>query len=102
MAGRPTLEAMVLPLLKRLMLACLALRSELPLMLDKTRNMEVSFSPSEVVRLWCICTREGAIEVRVYNYKYGEALRKSARIYGVELMLSIVKIYRLPLMWALH
>lgn len=87
MAGRPTLEAIVLLLqLRRLVLACLALRSELPLILDKMRNMRASFSHSKVSRLWCICAHEGGTEVRVYSYNYGEALRKSARIYGVELL----------------
>lgn len=87
MAGRPTLEAIVLLLqLRRLMLACLALRKEVPLMLDKMRDMGANFSHSK----YCVCDvfvpTKGAIEVRVYSYKYGEPLRKSARIYGVRLM----------------
>lgn len=64
MAGRPTLEAiflLLLLLMRRLMLACLARQSEGPLMLDKTRNIRSpSFLSSDKNGIYDFtCTSEG-------------------------------------------
>lgn len=83
MAGRPTLEAIVV-LLKPLLVPGFTLRKDLPLILGRMRNMEAALNLSFILFVQFVVHAK-EVRLKVWGCLI-KSLRKSVRIYGLGLM----------------